>query len=265
MRVLHVWNVAGVSSVLSKYLRQKGVISDVITRRVFDRSGFEGIYSNFTTSYDVSASRFYMTAVKKAAEYDVIHIHSLDKLTPLMKMRRGKPVVLHYHGTDIRGYGASLQKRIYQWFANRVLVSTSDLLEDLPSATYLPNPVDTELFHPPHKAPTPGSAMFFLKPPDSNAELDLVKVFAEERGLQLHTYSRVAGNSFPHNAMPRLYADHEYFIDCVKLSSLSRMALEALACGVKVWKADKLLTLLPQEHQPDEVVDQLLTIYHDLL
>lgn len=265
LKVLHVWNVAGVASILATYLRRRGIYANVITRHGFDPYGFSEAYPDVTTTYSVRARRFYTMVVQQASDYDIIHIHTLDEMAPLVKLCRWKPVVLHYHGSDIRSQGASLKKRVFQWFTNRILVSTPDLLEDIPSATYLPNPVDTNLFYPQPTQPLHNSAVFFLKYPDGEAELTYIQDFAAKQGLHLQTYSRVGGDHVSHNDMPSLYAAHEYFLGRVKLPSLSRMALEALACGIKVWKDDILLTTLPQEHQPDHVIDQLLSIYDNLL
>jgi hypothetical protein len=107
MRVLHVWNPAAVPRILSKYLRIK-VLSDVIMRTPFDRFGFEKAYPENTTCYDISNIKFYFRALKKSKNYDIIHVHSLDKIVPLIKAYTRKPVILHYHETDIRGLGNSI-------------------------------------------------------------------------------------------------------------------------------------------------------------
>ena len=60
-----------------------------------------------------------------------------------------KPIILHYHGSRIRG--KAKERRKYYQKADSIIVSTSDLLETLPDATYIPNPVDTELFKPMEK------------------------------------------------------------------------------------------------------------------
>jgi glycosyltransferase involved in cell wall biosynthesis len=264
MKVLHIWNIAAVPSILSKYLRKKGVISDVIMRKQYDKYGFERIYSDFTINYDVSAEYFYYVALKKSSNYDVLHVHSLDKIVPLLKIYHRKPVVLHYHGTDIRGRGKSVIKTFYRRFSNLLLVSTPDLITDLPSATYLPNPIDTDIFKPDKGCMCEGEALFFLKHPDDEKDLDSVEKIAEERGLTLRVYNRTQGDLLSHIMMPTLYNKYEYFINRVKIQSLSKMALEALACGLKVIKDRAVLSTFPEQHRPYRVIDQLVKLYEDI-
>jgi hypothetical protein len=267
MNILHIWNTAAIPSILSKYLRRNGVISDVIARRVFDKYGFEEVYGNYTTTYDVSATKFYRVALQKASDYDVIHVHSIDKLVPLMKIRQKKPVLLHYHGTDIRGKGSSFVKRVYRRFANITLVSTPDLLTDLPIAVYLPNPVDLDLFKPTRqRLHSKGKAVFFLKYPDTRAVIDTVNKIAERMGLNLEIYDRRYQSEFiSYEDLPELYNSFEYFIDRIILKDLSKMALEALACGVKVIKDNNILTNLPRKHDPYQVSKKMLHYYEQLL
>jgi glycosyltransferase involved in cell wall biosynthesis len=267
MKILHVWNTAAVPSILSKFLRRKGVASDVIMRGAFDRYGFKKFYANCTTNYDVSVMDFFLIALKKASDYDIIHIHSVDKLVPLIKFCHKKPVLLHYHGTDIRGRGRNFIKKVYRSFSNGMLVSTPDLLTDLPKAIHIPNPVDIDLFQRTHRrVDAKGRALFFLKYPDNRVIIDTVKKYAEKKGLKLEIYDRrYQGESILYEKLPQLYNRYEYFIDRIILKDLSKMALEALACGVKVIKDEHILTDLPKSHDPYNVTEKLIVYYKHLL
>ncbi|HIE18236.1 TPA: hypothetical protein EYP75_00775, partial [Candidatus Bathyarchaeota archaeon] len=72
MKILHVWNQAGVASVLAKYQRKQGHIADVIKRAGFDDYGIEKYYG--TEIYQGQPFDFYRYAAKKSSEYDVVHI-----------------------------------------------------------------------------------------------------------------------------------------------------------------------------------------------
>jgi hypothetical protein len=65
----------------------------------------------------------------------------------IKKLFPWKRVIIHYHGSAIRGMWAQRKK---DWeSADVVLVSTQELLKGAPEkAIYLPNPVDTDLFYP---------------------------------------------------------------------------------------------------------------------
>lgn len=142
MKILHVWNQAGVASILAKYQRKLGHEAEVIKREGFDRYGIEEFYG--TTIYRGSAIGFYRYAINRSKSFDVIHIHSLIKLVPFIR----KPFVLHLHGSELRNVGIKEKILLKCVSSDKVLVSTPDLLCILPKATWLPNPVDTEHFYP---------------------------------------------------------------------------------------------------------------------
>jgi glycosyltransferase involved in cell wall biosynthesis len=85
-----------------------------------------------------------------AREYDIVHFHgssSLDYRKPLFP--RGiddivykicdKGIVIHYHGSNVRGTGEPL---LHRTFADRRVVSTPDLLQWTGDTEWVPNPVD---------------------------------------------------------------------------------------------------------------------------
>ena len=51
----------------------------------------------------------------------------------------GKNIVMYYHGSDIRGKGVPF---VTKCLASKIYVSTPDLLEYAPGATWLPQPID---------------------------------------------------------------------------------------------------------------------------
>ena len=160
MKILHVWNIAGVASILAKYqaklLRWK---TWVITRRAYDRYGLT-IYGE---ALNVSAKVFKFKTLLMSRKYDIIHVHSLDEIIPILKLLYPKKkVIIHYHGTDTRGKWK--ERKNYWEKADRVLVSTPDLLQGAPNhVIYLPNPVDTELFKPMPELRRPRTALYFIK------------------------------------------------------------------------------------------------------
>ena len=259
-RILHVWNTAGVASVIAKFTdRRFGTQSSVITRRAADRVGL----TSYGRAYSDGASVFFARALLMARNADLVHVHSLDKMVPWLKRCYGKPVVIHYHGTDIEGRWSEKQPRWAK--ADYVAVSTANLLEGAPaSAVHVPNPVDTDLFRPAGPTPDPKSAVSFRYGMDHQAEM-----VAKELGLQLTWLDRW---SVPHSGMPETLARFAYYIDMrkppghIEARSVGKAALEALATGLKVvdWEG-RVVEGLPHENDPTSVAAKWNEVYAKLL
>lgn len=261
MKILHIGNTAGVASTLAKYVnRQFEAICDVITLKSFDPFGVT-VYGQL---WDCPTWLFKVKSVLKAHKYDIIHVHSLEGIGKFIKkVYPYKKLVMHFHGSDIRGKWR--EKEHYWKKADAILVSTEDLLEDAPSeALYLPNPVDTELFYP-RQAHERGTAFTF----SYNAD-DLAKKMAASHNLKLTIHNRNI-NPILHTELPNVLSLYEYYIDVRRLDgkiikNLSKTSLEALACGCKtiLWNTT-IVDNLTEEHKPQKAAERLYTIYQSLL
>ena len=259
-KILHVWNTAGVGSVIAKFTdREFGTQSLVITRKAADRVGL----TTYGRTYPDGAAAFFLRALWSSGAFDVIHVHSLDRVVPWLKRLRSKPVVVHYHGTDIEGRRPEKEERWKK--ADFVAVSTPNLLEGAPSsAVHIPNPVDTDLFRPTGAERVPNSALSFRYGMDSEAQ-----EAARKLGLDLTLVDRW---SVEHTRMPELLSRFSCYIDMrrppdhVVARSVGKAALEALACGCKVvdWEG-KVTEGLPPEHDPREVASRWNGVYRRLL
>jgi len=260
MRVLHVWNTAGVASVIAKYqAKVLGWDTWVVTRSEFDRFGLT-VYGE---AMRCGARMFSLRVLLKARGYDVIHIHSCDKILPLLKrLYPRKPLVLHYHGSEVRGKWSA--KREYCRLADVVLVSTPDLLDGAPEGViYLPNPVDTEIFKPMPTLRRSLTAVYLIKH-QKGEDPGWAKRVASKLGLRLTVRDRMK-DPIPYPKLPRFLNSFEYYIDRNYVPSLSKTALEALACGLKVIRWDeRTVEGLPEEHRPEKVVSTLAEIYEYL-
>lgn len=259
-KILHVWNTAGVASVVAKFTdRRFGTSSTVITRSAADRVGL----TTYGRTYSDGAALFFARALTMARSADLVHVHSLDRIVPWLKRLYGKPVVLHYHGTDIEGRWKEKEGRWSR--ADYLAVSTTNLLEGGPAeAVQMPNPVDTDLFRP-HGAPeNPKSAVSFRYGMDHEAEMAAMKL-----GLTLTWLDRW---TVPHDEMAEMLSKYAYYIDMrkppyhIEARSVGRAALEALACGLKVvnWEG-KVVEGLPPENEPMSVAAEWNEVYTRLL
>ena len=181
MNVLHIHDQAGVACILAKYQRMHNIKSKVVSYNKSDKYGILKFYKDYVDLVDRSDFAEYCLSEAKSA--DIIHIHSAEQLVIKIRKEYGnsKKIILHYHGTDIRGlknknypnsstmqktitrtksFAAKVKNRLRlmqmgyyrslriesQKLANEILVSTPDLLSLLPYAKYLPNPVDVDHF-----------------------------------------------------------------------------------------------------------------------
>ena len=259
-RILHIWNTAGVASVIAKFTdRLYQTRSTVITRRAADRVGL----TTYGTAYAEGTARFFLRAMLMSRGADVVHVHSKDRVVPWVKGVFGKPVVIHYHGTDIEGRWEEKRGRWSK--ADFVAVSTPNLLEGAPrNAVYIANPIDTDIFRPSQGGRGPKSAVSFHYGMDKEAEEVAAKL-----GLSLAWLDRW---SVAHSDMPGVLSKHAFYIDMRKppdhamARSIGKAALESLACGLSVvdWTG-KVVQGLPPEHEPGNVAAKWNEVYAGLL
>ena len=145
MKVLHLNNPAQVATNLVKAQRELGIEANLA---VTSTKGWHTNFDHNLSKIDTSSIKGKMNVGKKLydliKECDILHYHGqavsqgyrdLVMWSGIM----GKPVILHHHGSEIRN-------KDYPKFANHLVkyryVSTPDLLEFVPDAEWLPNPVD---------------------------------------------------------------------------------------------------------------------------
>lgn len=268
MRILHIWNTAGVASIIAKNMdRIYGTQSNVLMKKDWDKFGFTTYgellsYKHNTLFHKVD---FILKCLKKAQDFDIIHVHGQWKILPITKLLYpSKPLIAHFHGTDIRGLW---NKRKKFWkFADVLLYSTLDLKdEETPrEAIFILNPVDMDLFYPKHDVLFPNDAFHITYNADNEA-----KRLAQQYGLKLVIHDR----SIPYRKFADELCNYGYYIDVKAVAPsfriynfLSKTGLEALACGLKVINRDgNILEGLPEEHKPESVTRILYSLYKTLL
>jgi hypothetical protein len=159
-------------------------------------------------------------------------------------------------------------------------VSTPDLLEILPNATWLPNPIDTERFKP-SKTHDGNKVLYF---PHWYEDLtEKIKRICEKLNYDL-TVPR--SYSVPYEKMHLFLNEFDVFVDQLSIKSYSKTALEAMACGLHVvghlhdldaimknltlplerkklvkWQNENILP----SHRVEAVVEKLVSIYNDIV
>ena len=260
MKVLHIWSVAGVAEVISKYMdRLKGTKSTVLVRREFDRFGYN------RQSLADGRYVFSLRSMMQARKSDVVQVHNWDRIIPWLKRVSSAPVVVTYHNFNIANEWE--QRRRYWAKADGRIIATPGLANEENRALFIPEPVDTDAFFD-MEAHAPGTALHF-----EYGATDEARMLAEGRGLSL-TVLRRDDEPIPHAQMPGLLNKYEYYIDIKRpyktalpiIQATGKTCLEALACGCKVIRWDgRVLEGFPAENRPENVVGRYFDLYSGLV
>jgi hypothetical protein len=310
MKILHINDQAGVACILAKYQRDNRIESKVLlfdsilTNYKFDRFGILKFYKDYVDI--VKGINYLDYCISEAKDADIIHIHSMEEL--VVKIRKiygnSKKIILHYHGTDIRGLkpnfttfqniktktkllAAKLRNRTRllkmgyykplstlrtesRKLADEILVATPDLLSLLPNAKYLPNPIDVEHFSKDDvKFKKSNKTALTIKTETGNIEKALQYCKENNINLKIDVFDRTRIPLY-YKEIPSLLKRYDIYVDIRIvndriLESLSKTALESLACGLRVLNYKlEYLDKLPEIHNPINVVNQLQNIYNNI-
>jgi glycosyltransferase involved in cell wall biosynthesis len=290
--VLHIWDQAGVAFILAKFQQANGNESKVIRIKNADKYGIDEFYKEY--GLFVAPEDLIYKSIEEARKADIIHIHSLPEMVINIRKiyGRSKIIILHYHGTDIRGFpkdnsrtfnlGNILKpknivkkikkRRLHikaQRLADRVIVSTPDLIQLVKGSVFLPNPIDTDHFN--NKKLTKERSVDISKGVIVNSEvtnIELAMNYFEHKKIDLNIdiYDRTK-NPIYYKDVPNFLKKYDVYVDLrfvnrKLLKNLSKTALEALACGLRVLNYKlEYMNNLPSEHCPTNVVTILSSIY----
>ena len=297
MRILHVWDQAGVAFVLAKYQRLRGHDSKAIMVKEYDKYGIGAFYSHFVVQ--ATLENFVQKSIDESRHADILHVHGRSDMVLRFRdeFKDSKKIVLHYHGTDLRGIRKQklphrslvsdlavraiftyrnirdkilIRKRLHshaQTIADAVIVSTPDLISLTNNAIYLPNPIDTDHFRPDKirsQDKNPHALTMETEATDARLTLDQARKY--NANLDIDVYDRIK-NPIMYSDMPAFLKKYELyvdirFVDGKILENLSKTGLEALACGLDVLDYRmNWLRDLPEENKPNNVASRLLDIY----
>jgi glycosyltransferase involved in cell wall biosynthesis len=208
---------------------------------------------------------------------DLIHAHYL-RSPAYASYLSGKPYIVHCHGSDVR-YGLNYMQRRCLDKAKMVLVSTPDLLDVLPNAFWLPNPVDLNKFKR-LKTHFGNKILYF-----SHWYEDLSEILRDICKKLRYNLTIKRMNTIPYEEMPNFLNEFDIFVDRFSISSYSKTALEAMACGLAVvsYNCDLKSSLerlrdldvrekwiekqyeVVKEHDVENVVNKLVKIYEQVI
>ena len=293
MKILHLNNQAGVSCVFAKYQNKLG--NDVKVIKVSDdKYGIYEYYKDYVQL--VRQDEFIKKSLQEAKYYDIIHVHSSYGMIFVLRKKYGtsKKLILHYHGTDIRGldnfdkrkreYNKNLLllvlkiikdktkrktinpsslHRLAQILSDNVLISQKDLSHYVKNAEYIPIPIDLDHFHK-NENHNKRKALLF-KTETSNIKKTL-ETITNNFNITTEVHDRIS-NPIKYSKMPEFLNQYETYVDIryvkeLLLEDLSTSSLQSLACGLKVITPQlKILDTFPLQHNPTQIVDKLLKFY----
>jgi glycosyltransferase involved in cell wall biosynthesis len=139
----------------------------------------------------------------------------------------GKKVTIHYHGSEIR----NKQPLFFHRFADALFVSTPDLLEFAPTATWLPNPIFIEDYREHHTIGT------IIAHAPTNREIKGTQYIIDafkgvQKSIPTAILDLVEGVSYG-EALER-YRRSSIVVDQLKIGWYGMVALECMAMGVPV-------------------------------
>lgn len=155
LRIVHVNNLAFVSSTTAEFQRRHGHSVHVITtwfNKVTENNIQKSLHGDIHVSSTISKYSYkslelrLKTIVDIARLGDKIHVHGWSllpfRLDLIYWKLCGKELFYHYHGSDLRGKKEQLIPKLVCY---KRFVSTPDLLTYASKGTeWLPNPIDTE-------------------------------------------------------------------------------------------------------------------------
>ena len=265
--------------------------------KITDTYGIYDFYKNFMTLYpQVDFAKKLIDECKSA---DIIHVHA--NIYALIKLRKilgqEKKIILHYHGTDIRGLrkwkipfsNGSFSSRarisskyiyrkiLHRWIhskaqklANLVCISQIDLLSLVPNAVYIPIAVDTSHFNTIVEEISRFKTAVTIK--TELTDMGLVLDYCKKNNIQMSikVHDRTT-NPIKYKDMPRFLRDYETYVDVrfvngKILGDLSSTALQSLACGLKVLSYDlTYIKSLPKQHDGSVIASKVMSMYERLI
>lgn len=257
MKILHLCNIAGVPSIIAKFMDRTHNTDSLVIDNALRRKGKDHHIPIYGIDFKGGKIGFTFFSIAKAFQFNIIHVHDFDKIVFPLKVL-GFKVIIHYHGSRIR-HRWNQRKKFWK-FADKILYSVKDVEDkEMPHrAIYIPNPVDTDFFFP-RGMHTYYHRQALTFPRGLN---DLAFKYAKEHDLDL----RIITEKIPHGRMPFLLSAYPFFIDVKRdCFGLSKTALEALACNCKVIIEDgSIFNGLPREHKPENVVSKVFQVYGGL-
>lgn len=241
--VLQVGETAGIPDLLCRGLNDLGLPAEHVKPPV--PAPFA---SDLRKALTVPRRMLSARRLVKAVDPTILHVHYA---TSAVWYLDHSPLVVHCHGTDVRG-ATGLRRRVLEAIFARsslVIYATPDLARWVPpKAVYLPNPVDTERFAPePSVARPEDDVLIFaaateIKGIDRQVEIvralrsrrPRVGITAVDMGEQAGRLEEFGVRLIPpvdQARLPQLILSHRVVLGQQRLPALGTAELQAMSCA----------------------------------
>lgn len=274
--ILHIGNISGVPQELARAQRKLGFKSDVLS---FDWHPFEYEVDLYYPT-KLPKSLIYLRPLEKmlnllrlSNKYDVFHFHYFSALpfgidSPIWKMLK-KKIIIHHHGSDIRYRG---EFRMYLKFADKIFVSTPDLLEWSPNAVWIPNPISLDKF--PYvgvKHKDESEKINIVHAPSNKAKKGTEYIIKAVNELKNEGYkvNLILIENMPHKKVIEYYKNSDIVIDQLLIGWYGMVSIEGMALGkpVCVYIRDDLESYMPFNPiintSPENITENLRILIED--
>ena len=239
MRILHVQNLAGVATFLSRAQRKLGHKSDVM---VFNSHPF-GYEEDYVYPVFPPKRMHYLVHLlfKWAPNYDVFHFHDGPVRTfrlyldyPVMKYVFHKKLVYLYHGESLRKRHRREPFEKFNRRLKKIYVSMPDLLQfTRERGEWIPNPIDLAMWRPIQREPSETVRILHYPTPTRQYIQGTTYVEAALNRLEKEGYKieKLLVTNVSHKDMPRLIGSSDIVVDKVVkiIGWYGVLAVEALA------------------------------------
>lgn len=258
MRVLICWNTAAVFNPLANWLLENGHDVRIIMRSKFD-------LGNNTADHPAgivvnSSDDFFLECMHQVRKFkpDIIQTSSSIKGLLLMRLIAPRsPIVLTYHGSDVRGRKeAHPESRL----ADFVTVTTQDLAK---FGVWMNRPIESQFTY--CGGRKPDTALMLYGDHFLSDERKSTKDWCAYRNIKLTILDRTKADckAIPYRLMPQFFSKFEYYLEFKGQTgdnyALSKSAMEAFCCGCKVIHESGPITSIKLA-EPDEYYRLYITL-----
>ncbi len=230
LRVLYLWNTAGALTPVADWLLDHGHQARILMSTEYDLFGSTSC-SDAALMVD-SVISYYLEVLRHLLVFQPTHVHINANIPSLILARLLKPttpIVFQYHGIEVR-----YRDRVHpeMALADRVIVSTPDLRD---YGRWYDRPVSKMFYY--RGGREPNTAVMFYADYFMEDLRREAKQWCEERNIDLRIIQRGLDPIIPYAEMPQFLSKFEYFMDFKGYGdpeAISRLALEAIACGCKI-------------------------------
>ena len=280
---------ADVAVTMVKELAKRNHNVRILMRKAADPFNWSAAAPDLVKRTRGSDRAFFLNVIKEIFFFrpDIVHIHGMLSIVRWVRYGYKKvPIVMHFHGTDIRDVWDVRMPALRKLNINAYVLASEDLLRGAPKENvyFIPNPVDEDLFTRTVEENNNKALFIRINKYQDLAEERAKKYAKDELRMELDILDRET-SSIPYIELRDYLQQYAAYLDFKidgmfggsaeevyesrenpYVTCLSLTAYQALALGLfAVDYNDEVHTELPVERTPAHAADILEKVYYDVL